>query len=80
MQEPTQKLLVLLFLVDVMRIYHYTMDFSIFNKTDLATRFKIAQIEKSRINFDDNIVLIRGYLGGAESDESILIVYVILFF
>ena len=42
------------------------LDYSIFNKTDLSTRFKIAQIEKFRINFDDDIVLIRGLLGGSD--------------
>ena len=42
------------------------LDYSIFHRTDLSTKFKIAQIEKSRINFDDNIVLIRGLLGGSD--------------
>ena len=45
------------------------MDFSIFKKTDLATKFKIAQIERSKINFDDNVVLIRGLLGGADGRQ-----------
>lgn len=46
-----------------------TMDFSIFKKTDLSTRFKISQIEKSKINVDDNVVLIRGLLGGSDGRQ-----------
>ena len=40
----------------------YTMHFSIFKKSDLITRLKISQIEKSKINVEDNVVLIRGLL------------------
>jgi hypothetical protein len=45
------------------------MDFSIFEKTDLNTRFKISQIEKAKINVDDNVVLIRGLLGGSDGRQ-----------
>ena len=45
------------------------MDFSIFKKTDLSTRFKIVQIEKSKINADDNVVLIRGLIGGSDGRQ-----------
>ena len=40
------------------------MDFSIFKKkNDLSTRFKISQIE------NDNVVLIRGLLGGSDDRQ-----------
>ncbi len=45
------------------------MDFSVFSKTDLASRFKIAQMKKTRINFDPNVVLIRGLLGGSDGRQ-----------
>ena len=42
------------------------MDFSIFDKSDISTKFKIAQIEKAKINSDENVVLIRGLIGGSD--------------
>ena len=42
------------------------MDFSIFNREDFHTKLQIAQIQSLRTNEEDDAILIRGFVGGAD--------------
>ena len=45
------------------------MDFSIFDKRDISAKIQIAQIENLRINKIDNVILFRGFVGGADGRQ-----------
>ena len=45
------------------------LDLSIFDKEDFHTRLQMAQIDRLRVNKDENIVLIRGFVGGADGRQ-----------
>jgi hypothetical protein len=44
-------------------------DFSIFERGDLHTRTQIAQIERLRINKDENVILFKGFIGGIDGRQ-----------
>jgi hypothetical protein len=46
-----------------------SVDFTIFDREDLNTKLQIAQIERLRINQDKNVILIRGFVGGADGRQ-----------